>query len=183
MHLQYIYILHEINVEQRWIISVAKTQTLVSVKSYYWGKLFFKIEKSVRGLKLQFHPYCILKIMKRRPCKKKNQKCKYCFLSILNKFTYILMHFFTASSISVLFLALHLIGIAKPPSFVMSLTTSWIVPGSESCETSVFAATPTEYPFLDKVMATCLPIPREAPITSADFMGYVEMGHTCILLW
>lgn len=42
MHLQYIYILHEINVEQRWIISVAETQTLVSIKSYYRGnvKLF-----------------------------------------------------------------------------------------------------------------------------------------------
>lgn len=163
---------------------MAETQTLVSIKSYYCTGVtlnFFFIEKSVRGLKLQFHPYCIHKIRKQR--QKKNQKCKYCFLSILNKFTYFLMHFFTASSISALFLALHLIGIAKPPSFVMSLTTSWIVPGSESCETSVFAATPTEYPFLDKVMATCLPIPREAPITSADFMGYVEMGHTCILQW
>lgn len=172
-----------INVEQRWIISVAETQTLVSIKSYYRGnvQLFF-IEKSVRGLKLQFHgtPIAFTRLGNED---KKNQKCKYCFLSILNKFTYFLMHFFTASSISVLFLALHLIGIAKPPSFVMSLTTSWIVPGSESCETSVFAATPTEYPFLDKVMATCLPIPREAPITSADFMGYVEMGHTCILQW
>lgn len=35
---------------------MAETQTLVSIKSYYRGnvKLFF-IEKSVRGLKLQFH--------------------------------------------------------------------------------------------------------------------------------
>lgn len=163
---------------------MAKTQTLVSIKSYYRGnvKLFFYRKKCPwTKIAIPRHPYCIHKIRKQR--QKKNQKCKYCFLSILNKFTYFLMHFFTASSISALFLALHLIGIAKPPSFVMSLTTSWIVPGSESCETSVFAATPTEYPFLDKVMATCLPIPREAPITSADFMGYVEMGHTCILQW
>lgn len=162
---------------------MAETQTLVSIKSYYRGnvQLFF-IEKSVRGLKLQFHPYCIHKIRKRRQKKSKNANIVSC-QSWISLHIYFLMHFFTASSISALFLALHLIGIAKPPSFVMSLTTSWIVPGSESCETSVFAATPTEYPFLDKVMATCLPIPREAPITSADFMGYVEMGHTCILQW